>query len=156
MHDIQPRLPPFALANERLGLADPRGQFDLRYSGRSAGRTQMRDRDGIYGDAFRKRIAGLGIEEVVSAPRSPWQNPYVERLIGSIRRECLNHVIVLGENHLQRILVAYFDYYNHCRTHLALDGNAPLPRQVEPPPLGKVRAIPHVGGLHHRYTRAAA
>jgi putative transposase len=98
----------------------------------------------------------LGIEEVVSAPRSPWQNPYVERLIGSIRRECLNYVIVINEGHLKRILTEYLEYYHRSRTHLSLDRNAPLPRDVEPPERGPVRAIPQVGGLHHRYARSAA
>ncbi|MEX2169841.1 MAG: integrase core domain-containing protein [Pirellulales bacterium] len=116
----------------------------------------QRDRDSINGEVFQRRVQNLGIEEVVSAPRSPWQNPYVERLIGSIRRECLNHVIVLNERHLMRILAAYFDYYHRSRTHLSLDGNAPHPRDVEPPDRGKVIAVPQVGGLHHRYTRVAA
>lgn len=121
----------------------------------SAPRFLQRDNDAIYGDYFRERIKSLGIEEVISAPRSPWQNPYVERLIGSIRRECLDHVIVLNEAHLKRILTAYFDYYHNCRTHLSLGRNSPVPRQIEPPELGPVRAIPQVGGLHLRYTRAA-
>jgi putative transposase len=96
------------------------------------------------------------IEEVKTAYHSPWQNPFVERLIGSVRRECLNHVIVLNERHLHRILSEYFDYYNNSRAHLSLDGNAPLPREVEPPERGDVIALPQVGGLHHRYTRVAA
>ncbi|MHC4405849.1 MAG: integrase core domain-containing protein, partial [Planctomycetota bacterium] len=96
-----------------------------------------------------------GIEEVPTAPRSPWQNPYCERVIGSIRRECLNHVIVLSERHLYRILADYFDYYHNSRPHLSLDRNSPTPREVEPPSQGKVVSIPQVGGLHHRYTRAA-
>ena len=115
----------------------------------------IRDRDGIYGDDFRDRIGGMGINEVVIAARSPWQNPYCERLIGSIRRECLNHMIILNEAHLKRILHSYFDYYLHSRTHLSLDRNAPAPREVEPPSEGKVISIPQVGGLHHRYARAA-
>jgi putative transposase len=121
-----------------------------------APRFLQRDRDGIYGEVFQRRVESLGIEEVVSAPRSPWQNPYVERLIGSIRRECLNHVIVLNESHLKRILTSYFEYYHDSRAHMALDHNAPHPREVEPPERGKVIAIPHVGGLHHRYTRVSA
>jgi transposase InsO family protein len=121
-----------------------------------APRFLQRDRDGIYGDVFQQRVQSLSIEEVVSAPRSPWQSPYVERLIGSIRRECLNHVIVLGESHLKRILTSYFEYYHNARVHMALDHNAPHPLEVEPPERGEVIAIPHVGGLHHRYTRIAA
>ena len=115
----------------------------------------IRDRDGTYGHHFRTRVKGLGIDEVPIAPRSPWQNPYCERVIGSIRRECLNHVIILSERHLKRILTAYFEYYHGCRTHLSLDRNSPQPRDVEPPSTGKVIALPQVGGLHHRYTRAA-
>ena len=97
----------------------------------------------------------MGIEEVVIAPYSPWQNPFVERVIGSIRRECLDHVIVWNERHLLRVLRSYFDYYHDSRTHLSLARNAPNPREVEWPSQGKVVAIPQVGGLHHRYTRAA-
>jgi transposase InsO family protein len=115
----------------------------------------IRDRDGIYGVDFRQRVKHMGIEEVVTAPRSPWQNPYVERLIGSIRRECLNHVIVLNEAHVRRILASYFAYYHESRAHLSLERNAPVPRRVEHPSEGKVIAIPQVGGLHHRYRRAA-
>jgi putative transposase len=116
----------------------------------------IRDRDGIYGDYFKNRIESMGIEEVPTAPRSPWQNPYCERAIGSIRRECLDHVIVLGERHLHRVLTEYFDYYHNSRCHLSLDRNSPTPRNVEPPSLGEVVSIPQVGGLHHRYTRRAA
>ena len=97
----------------------------------------------------------MGIDEVLTAPRSPWQNPYCERVIGSIRRECLDHVIILNDRHLKRILSAYFDYYHNCRTHLSLERNSPVPREVEPPSRGDVISIPQVGGLHHRYTRAA-
>ncbi len=114
-----------------------------------------RDRDGVYGKTFRQRVRNMGIEEVLTAPQSPWQNPYAERLNGSIRRECLNHLIVLNERHLRRILRSYFDYYLHSRTHLSLDRNSPIEREVEPPDRGKVIAIPQVGGLHHRYCRAA-
>ncbi len=115
----------------------------------------IRDRDGIYGDNFQRRVRGMDIEEVVTTPRSPWQNPYCERLIGSIRRECLDHMIVIHERHLRRILRAYFRYYHESRTHLSLDRNSPIKRAVEPPERGKVIAIPQVGGLHHRYRRAA-
>jgi putative transposase len=115
----------------------------------------LRDRDSIYGVFFRRRMRNMGIEEVVASRRSPWQNPYAERVIGSIRRECTDHLIVLGENHLRRILLSYQIYYNESRTHLSLVRNSPLPRSVELPSNGKVVAIPHVGGLHHRYSRAA-
>ena len=97
----------------------------------------------------------LRIEQVLIAPRSPWQNPYVERLIGSIRRECLDHMIVLNEDHLDRILSEYFRYYHEARTHLSLDCNSPIPRSVQPPAKGKVVAKAYLGGLHHCYTRAA-
>jgi transposase InsO family protein len=120
-----------------------------------APRFLIRDRDGIYGEDFRERIKHLGIEEVIIAYRSPWQNPYCERVIGSIRRECLDHLIVLNEAHLRRILASYFEYYHRSRPHLSLERNAPVARRVERPAEGKVIAIPQVGGLHHRYTRAA-
>ena len=116
----------------------------------------LRDRDAVYGDAFRKRVKGIGITEVLTAPQSPWQNPFAERLIGSIRRECLDHVVVLGERHLRRILTAYFAYYHRTRTHLSLEKDAPHGRNIEPPSLGPVLSIPEVGGLHHRYSRRAA
>ena len=121
----------------------------------AAPRFLIRDRDGIYGDYFKNRMKGMGIEEVPIAPRSPWQNPYCERIIGSIRRDCLDHVIVLNETHLHRILTEYFDYYHNSRCHLSLDRNSPTPREVEPPSQGKVISIRQVGGLHHRYSRAA-
>jgi len=121
----------------------------------TAPRVLIRDHDGTYGQDFRERVKRMGIDEVVIAYHSPWQSPYVERLVGSIRRECLDHVVVLSEAHLLRILRGYFAYYHEARTHLSLDRNAPLPRTVEPPSQGRIIAIPHVGGLHHRYTRAA-
>ena len=99
---------------------------------------------------------GMGIEEVLTAPRSPWQNPYVERLIGSIRRECLDHVIVWNTKSLRGTLKEYFSYYERSRTHLALAKDTPEPRTVEKPEDGRVEAIPQVGGLHHRYQRRAA
>jgi len=122
----------------------------------TAPRFLLRDRDQIYGEEFRQRIAGMKIEEVVTAARSPWQNPFVERIIGSIRRECLDHVIVLSENHLRRILKSYFEYYHRSRTHLSLAKDAPEPRAKQPPELGAVIEIAEVGGLHHRYERPAA
>jgi len=102
---------------------------------------------------FHKRVKEMSIKEVIIAPRSPWQNPFAEGVIGSIRRECLDHLITLGENHLHQILSSYFRYYNNCRSHLSLDRNSPSPRNVEPPSKGKVISIPEVGGLHHRYSR---
>ena len=114
-----------------------------------------RDRDHIYSSYFTGRVEGMGIEEVPTAARSPWQNPYCERVIGSIRRECLNQVIVLSEGHLKRILASYLEYYHGSRPHLSLNRNSPTPREVEPPWQGEVVSIAQVGGLHHRYTRAA-
>jgi putative transposase len=116
----------------------------------------LRDRDRVYGQRFRHRLKGMGIEEVLTAPQSPWQNPFAERLIGSIRRECLNHVLVLGERHLRRILTRYLAYYHQARTHLALDKDAPDLRPIELPVTGEIVQLPEVGGLHHRYARQAA
>jgi transposase InsO family protein len=116
----------------------------------------LRDRDQVYGEQFRRRVKGMGIGEVLAAPHSPWQNPFAERLIGSIRRECLNHVLVLGERHLRRILTRYFVYYHQARTHLALDKDAPDLRPIELPAAGKIVEVAEVGGLHHRYLRQAA
>jgi len=122
----------------------------------TAPRYLLRDRDAIYSDLVQRRIKSLGIEEVVTAPRSPWQNPYCERIIGSIRRDCLDHVIVFNERHLRRILREYFSYYHSCRTHLSLNKDPPETRTVEPPEMGNIVAHPQVGGLHHRYARIAA
>ena len=116
----------------------------------------LRDRDTIYGHVFLQRVKGMEIREVLTAPQSPWQNPFVERLIGSIRRECLDHVLVLREPHLRRILTRYFVYYHRARVHLALEKEAPDVRPIERPEVGKVVQIPEVGGLHHRYIRRAA
>ena len=119
-------------------------------------RVLLHDRDAIFDEAFRQSVAALGLTDVRTAPRSPWQNPYVERLIGSMRRDCLDHVIVLNERHLRRLLSAYVDYYNLSRTHLALMKDAPEPRPISGIDSGRVVALPAVGGLHHRYERHAA
>jgi transposase InsO family protein len=116
----------------------------------------IRDRDRIYGTDFKQRVAGLGLREALTAPRSPWQNAYAERFIGSLRRECLDHVIVLNERHFRRVLWDYVRYYNGSRTHLALEKDAPEPRAVHERELGQVIALPEVRGLHHRYERRAA
>jgi putative transposase len=121
----------------------------------TAPRYLIRDRDAIYGTKVQHCLASLGVEEVRTAPRSPWQSPYVERLIGSIRRELLNHVIVLNERHLRWLISAYISYYHESRPHRALAHNAPEPRAVEPPERGRSVAEPMVGGLHHRYRRCA-
>ena len=122
----------------------------------TAPRFLLRDRDASYGQTFRDRVQAMAIEEVVTAPRSPWQNAYVERIIGSIRRECLDHVVVFDERHLRRVLSAYFRYHHRSRTHLSLDKDCPEPRPIQPPSAGTVVAFPQVGGLHHRYERRAA
>jgi len=116
----------------------------------------LRDRDSVYGGSFRQRVKSLRICEVLTAVRSPWQNPFVGRLIGSIRRECLDQVVVLSESHLRRILVRYLAYYHRARTHLSLDKDAPDPRPIASPVFGRIVEIPEVGGLHHRYERRAA
>jgi putative transposase len=116
----------------------------------------LRDRDAIFGNDFRDQVQDMGIEELLSTPRSPWQRAYVERVIGSIRRECLDHVIVFRESSLRRTLALYFDYYHRSRTHLSLGKDSPEPRPIQPPESGPVVAVPQVGGLHHRYERRAA
>jgi transposase InsO family protein len=122
----------------------------------STPRYLLRDRDRIFGQDFRNQVKAMGIEEVLSAPRSPWQRAYVERVIGSIRRECLDHVIVLSEASLRRTLTSYFAYYHEWRTHLSLGKDAPESRRIQPPQEGRVIEIPAVGGLHHHYERRAA
>jgi putative transposase len=119
-------------------------------------RYPIRDRDGVYGLALRDQVKALDIEEVAIAPHSPWQNPYAKRVIGTLRRECLNHVVVLGETHLRRIVRLYISYCHGARTHLALDKDTLAPRSVQPPDIETVIEIPEVRGLHHRYERRAA
>jgi len=122
----------------------------------TAPRYLFRDRDASYGSEFCKRVEAMGIMEVRTAPRSPWQNAYVERVIGSIRRECLDHLMIFNERHLCRVLSSYVDYYQRTRTHLSLGKDCPDSRAIMPRRIGKVVAIPRVGGLHHRYERLAA
>src|ERR1700681_3897998 len=119
----------------------------------TAPRYLLRDRDASYGSEFRSRVEAMGIAEVVTAPRSPWQNAYVERVTGSIRRECLDHIVIFNERHLRRVLSSYVDYYQRTRTHLSLDKDCPDPRPIMPRKIGKVVVIPQIGGLHHRYER---
>src|SRR3977135_3724801 len=116
-----------------------------------APRYMVRDRDRIYGIVVTRRLRAMGIRDKPTAPASPWQNGFAERLIGSIRRECLDHVIVLGEAHLRRILKSYAHYYNETRTHLSLDKDSPLSRTVER--AGRILCRPVLGGLHHEYVR---
>jgi len=122
----------------------------------SAPRYLLRDRDRIFGDDFSKQVQDMAIQEVLSAPRSPWQRAYVERVIGTIRRECLDHVIVFNEGSLYQHVKSFTTYYHESRTHLSLGKDSPQSRAVQPPELGQIVAIPQVGGLHHRYERRAA
>lgn len=122
----------------------------------TASRFLIRDRDGIFGPKVSDTLDILDIEQLVAAPRSPWQNGYCERVIGTIRRECLDHVIVLGEKHLRRVLEEYLAYYHESRTHLGLGKDAPEPRAIQAPDFGPVIAEQVLGGLHHRYFRQAA
>jgi transposase InsO family protein len=118
----------------------------------------IRDRDAVYGSDPQRTLKPMGIEEVLTAPRCPWQSPFVERVIGSIRRKCLDHVIVWNERSLHRHLrrdLAYY-YYHEWRTHLSLDNDAPVPRAVQPSVCGTIVAVPHVGGLPQHYERRAA
>jgi len=116
----------------------------------------LRDRDGIFGSEFRRDVKAMGIQEVLSTPRSPWERAYVERVIGTIRRECLDHVIVFNQATLYRHVKSFLAYYHESRTHLSLAKDSPEPRPVHEAECGAVVAIPQVGGLHHRYERRAA
>lgn len=116
----------------------------------------LRDRDCIFGAEFRKDVKAMGIKEVLSSPRSPWQRAFVERVIGTLRRECLDHVIVFNQTSLCRHLKSFLTYYHESRTHLSLAKDTPEPRPPQPLELGTIIAIPQVGGLHHRYERHAA
>ncbi len=122
----------------------------------TAPKYMLRDRDGKYGEESIRRVESMGMKEVLISAQSPWQNPYVERIIGSIRRECLDHVIVFNEKHLRRILKSYFQYYHESRTHLGLEKDCPKSRPIESIDLGPIKSEPMVGGLHHRYYRLAA
>jgi transposase InsO family protein len=116
-----------------------------------APRYLIRDRDRCYGELFVRRVRAMGIRDRPTSPRSPWQNGYAERLIGSIRRECIDHVIVFGECHLRHLLRSYLNYYNETRTHLSLDKDAPVSRAIQT--VGRILARPVLGGLHHQYVR---
>ena len=111
----------------------------------------IRDRDGVYGEIFTRRLRAMGIRDRPTAPRSPWQNGHTERLIGSLRRECLDHVVIFGEWHLRHVLLWYMEYYNRARTHLSLNKDAPVRRAVQA--AGRIHANPILGGLHHHYVR---
>ena len=124
------------------------------FADRETPRYLIRDRDGVYGKEVWSRLKSMGIGEALTAPQSPWQNGYAECLIGSIRRECLNHFIVLNARHLKRTLAAYFRYYHRARPHLALEKQCPIERRVMQD--GVIVAVAELGGLHHRYERIAA
>jgi transposase InsO family protein len=158
--------PLYALVIVRLGRRDlvwinvtahPTAEWVARqiteaFPWNEAPRYMIRDRDSIYGAIVTRRLRAMGIRDKPIAPASPWQNGVVERLIGSIRRECVDHIIVLGEAHLGRILKSYARYYNETRTHLALGKDAPVSRSVQR--TGVVRSLAILGGLHHLYARA--
>ena len=122
----------------------------------TAPRYLLRDRDRIFGHEFVNQLNAMGVQQVLSAPRSPWQRGHIERLIGSVRRECLDHLIIFNERTLKCHLSAYMAYYHRTRTHLALQKDCPEPRAVQPVELGSIVSIPEVGGLHHRYERRVA
>ncbi len=127
-------------------------QLTEAYGWQQAPRYIIRDRDRVYGGVFAQRLRAMGIRDRPIAPRSPWQNGCAQRLIGSIRRDCLDHVVVFGERHLRHLLKSYQKYYNEARTHLSLQKDAPIPRAVQT--VGQTFAVPILGGLHHQYIRA--
>ena len=116
----------------------------------------IRDQDRKFSVHFSRQVASIGIKEVLTAPASPWQNAYAERVIGTMRRECLNHTIILGEQHLRRTVKSYLKYYNRVRTHLSLGKDSPKGRLVQFRDRGAVKSRRHCGGLHHEYYRQAA
>jgi transposase InsO family protein len=127
-------------------------QLTEAYGWQRAPRYIIRDRDRVYGQAVLSRLRAMGIRDRPIAVRSPWQNGCAERLIGSIRRDCLDHVVVFGGRHLRHLLETYQGYYNEARTHLSLEKDAPIPRAVQA--IGQTLALPVLGGLHHKYVRA--
>ena len=129
-------------------------QIREAFADRQPAHYAIRDRDGVYGNLVRECIASLGMEEVLTAPHSPWQNPYAERLVGTLRRECLNHFVIFNARHLRRTLALYFGYYHASRTHLGLAKQCPFAREILR--TGRIVEIPQIGGLHHRYERLVA
>jgi transposase InsO family protein len=126
-------------------------QLTEAYGWEQGPRYLVRDWDSIYGEVFIRRLRVMGIRDRPTAPRSPWQNGYCERLIGSIRRDCLDHVVVFGERHLRHLLRSYANYYNQTRTHLSLNKDAPVSRAIQT--VGGILPVPILGGLHHQYVR---
>src|SRR6476469_2484431 len=133
----------------RSGVRKLADALNLRAKAEATGNARLIR--GAYGEVFIRRVRSMGIRDRPTSPRSPWQNVYAERLIGSIRRECLDHVVVFGKRHLRRVLLSYMNYYNETRTHLSLDKDAPLSRTVQR--AGRVLRLPILGGLHHQYIR---
>jgi transposase InsO family protein len=131
-------------------------QISEAFPWETAPRFLVRDRDRVYGPAFKDRVESLGVEEVLTAPRCPWQNPFAERLIGSIRRECLDHVVVLNERHLRRLLGDYLEHYHRWRCHRSLAMDCPEPRPVQRPDDGDIVEVEEAGGLYRHYERRAA
>lgn len=127
------------------------GQLTEAFGWEQAPRYIVRDRDRVYGNVFIRRLRAMGIRDRPTAPRSPWQNGHSERLIGSIRRDCLDHVVVFGELHLRHVLRSYAKYYNQARTHLSLNKDAPVSRAIQT--IGRILPLPILGGLHHQYVR---
>jgi len=140
----------------QLEIAAPRQQLVEAFPFDSTPRYLLRDGDGIYGERVQRRFESLGIEEVVTAPASPWRSAHVERLIGSLHRELLDHLIILNERHLERLLSSYLDYYHPWRTHRSLDRDAPDGRPVRSTEPNRVLEIPAVQGIHHYYLPKAA
>ena len=142
----------YGLALQRIR---PQNGSQIRSCKRAAGsrapRYLIRDRDGACGEVFIRRVRSMGIRDRPTSPCSPWQNAYAERLIGSIRRECLDHVVVFVERNLRHVLLSYMNYYNETRTHLSLDKDAPVSRTVQR--AGRILRLPILGGLHHQYIR---
>ena len=143
-------------ATDHPTAAWTRQQIREAFPDQTAPRYLVRDRDASYGRDFGRLLQSFGTEEILIAPCAPWQNPFVERLIGTLRRECLDHVIVWNERSLRRTLGLFLAYYHEWRTHLSLDKDAPIPRAVQPPARGGIIQVPHVDGLQHHYERRAA
>ena len=149
--NIQRRHLPKRLAFSAIDRLVFVGLYRLACGWDQAPRYLIRDLDGAYGEIFIRRLRSMGIRDRPTSPRSPWQNGYAERLIGSIRRECVDHMIVVGERHLRHVLLCYMKYYNETRTHLSLNKDAPARRAVDR--AGHILCRPVLGGLHHQYVR---
>ena len=151
-------VPPLPVAR-RLALANPHSSWAIQqlretFAFDETTKYVIRDNDRIFSDDFKTHIKNFGLEDTPTAPRSPWQNPFAERVLGTLRRECLDHIIILNEKHLYSVLDEYInDYYNVSRTHMSLEKDSPVPRPVQAN--GKIVSKPILGGLHHVYSRVA-